>query len=74
MEFSEQSKGGYSVDNHGTNSILSKELADSASERLEADTAPEKDDISSESDVEEAEEITDVPVRQRTQNSKFKDL
>lgn len=74
MEYSEQSKGGVSVDNHGTNSILSTELEDSGPGILEADTAPGKDDISSESDAEETEETTDVSARRRTQNSKFKDL
>lgn len=74
MESPEQSKERDSIDNHGKNSILSTKLADSATEIVEADTAPEKDDVSSESDVEEAQETTDVSARRRTQNSKFKDL
>lgn len=74
MELSEQTKERKSTDDYGAQSVLSMDLIDISAEAPGTDTAPEKDDVSSESDVEEAEETANLSVRRRTQNSKFKDL
>ena len=74
MELSEQTKERKSTDDYGAQSVLSMDLIDISAEAPGTDTTPEKDDVSSESDVEEAEETANLSVRRRTQNSKFKDL
>lgn len=74
MESTGHFKERESVDEHRKYSIGSQGQMIQITEALGMETILEKDDMSSESDAEEAEEITDLSVRRRTQNSKFKDL